>query len=144
MAKKITTGPFHVPLFPDGGAALFGRITNGLNIVLKNHSDERRTVKVSVDQCASVIFPAKSLEGPPALPETIVVLDPHECTIVPVVIAANTILRVNIKGQVDLDAEKMEVSVIGGNTNAGLVEFPSAVLFFRLDDFVEDDTDDDH
>lgn len=136
MSKMITTGPFHVPFTPDPNSGN----NNGLNIVLKNHTDSTRTVQVRVDRCTSVVFPATSLEGPPVLPDTTVTLQPDQCTIVSVGISPFTILRVRIEGDIDLDAKKIEVSVTGGIlfVSAGLVQFADPTLFFRHDDFVEE------
>lgn len=142
--KKISTGPFYVPLSPSGADLFFfGRFNNGLNIVFKNHTDDTRKVKVTVDECNLALFPTTSVEGPPALPETTVILQPNECTIVAVPITALKTYRVSIRGDIDLDAEKMEVSVTGGSTNGGVVEFADPTLFFRLDDFVKEDDDND-
>lgn len=142
--KKISTGPFYVPLSPNASEFFFfGRVNNGLTIVLKNHTDDTRSVKVTVDECTLALFPTTSVEGPPALPETTVILQPNECTIVAVPITFFNTYRVTIRGDIDLDAEKMEVSVTGGSVNAGggFVEFADPTLFFRLDDFVEEDDD---
>lgn len=142
--KRITTGPFFVPLSPSAtDFFFFGRVNNGLNIILKNHSDKARTVRVTVDQCAAALFPAVSVEGAPALPETTVTLQPDQCTILPVVITFSNTYRVVIRGDIDLDAEKMEVSITGGSTNAGLVQFADPTLYFRMEDFIKDEVDDD-
>lgn len=141
MSKRITTGPFYVPLSPNASEFFFfGRVNNGLNIILKNHTDKPRTINVTVDECTLAIFPAVSVEGVPALPETPVTLQPDECTIVAVPITSFNTYRVVIRGDIDLDAKKnIEVSVTGGSVHAlGFVEFADPTLFFRMEDFVKD------
>jgi hypothetical protein len=106
MTKKLATGPFQVPIFATGGIQA-DQFNNVLNIVLKNHSHEKRKVIVKVEKCRTVLFPLTSTESD-LLPDTKVELEKGECTVLQVSISPGDILRVEVKGEIDEELEKME------------------------------------
>ncbi|MDQ6422031.1 hypothetical protein RB620_21610 [Paenibacillus sp. LHD-117] len=137
MSNKFATGPFQVPLFATGGIPADLNI-NVLNVILKNHSDEERTVQVKVEKCLTAVFPATSTEEE-LLSET-VELNKGECTVLQVSILPNDILRVEVQGEIEEDLEKMEICVTGGNSlnpGDGFIQFAEATMFFRHGNFLK-------
>lgn len=145
MSRAITTGPFRVPqaIVGTGNAPVL------LIVNLKNPTNSRKKVKVIVEQ-SEPIFPVPVIpQGERCvvtdeIPEDVICdevikLDPDTVRQVYVlIITTTTVMRVTVKGDVDEDAEKVEVSVVGTD-EIGNQHEPS--MFFRHEDFVEVDND---
>ena len=147
MSRAITTGPFRVPQAIIG-ATNIGAAPSLLIVNLKNPTDSRKKVKVIVEECPPLGIPVIPLGERCAVSNQVkeieicnevITLSPESCRQLFVqIINTTVILRVTVKGDVDEDAEKVEVSVIGTD-NLGLNHEPS--MFFRHEDFVKVDHD---
>jgi hypothetical protein len=140
---RITTGPFRVPVSFPGGSP------TRLIINIKNHTDEDKDVRVVVHECPAPTAP--SAVFPPGVRCVVsnetakieicdekIKLNSQSCRQVFVTVAIRNIYRVTIKGDVEEDAEEVEVSVVGSDAN---FQFHEPTMFFRHEDFVEVDDD---
>lgn len=140
FCKKITSGPFFVPLFNDGSEVDF------LLVGFKNLADEESTVKLSIRVCRDpFLYPGTSPEVP--VPITIstgtfrklpVTLPAGSCTVVKVnagtgTFQGNNMLRVTLEGDVDEDGDGVVVALYGARTDGQTV----ASMVFKHDDFIE-------
>ncbi|MET3698921.1 hypothetical protein SAMN05877753_110157 [Bacillus oleivorans] len=143
---EITTGPFRAPANILGAP---GVAPNFLIIVLKNPTNETQEVRVEVHECpgpnAPVIPPGARCATSAETVETlicneIVLINSDRCRDVFVTVTAGNIYRVTISGDIDLKAEKVEVSVVGTDAQ---FRFHDPSMFFRHEDFIKVDDDDD-
>ncbi|WP_223593912.1 hypothetical protein [Neobacillus bataviensis] len=126
--EAITTGPFKVPAKISGDPA--GSFPNITQIQFKNPTTKDFTIDMIIDFATSSSGPEQQL------PPTRNFLVPHNSTRVIFLFgyAPNYILRVTVKGDVDEDAEKVEVTVVGFRSSDNMHE---PTMFFRHSDFVE-------
>jgi hypothetical protein len=145
MSKKaITTGPFRVPQRVTGTIGPPSRVF----VNLKNPTHSEKKVRVIVEECPPIQVPVV----PPGercavsnqvtaieICNEVITLNPESCRQLFLQLTVSTvILRITVKGDVDEDAEKVEVSVIGTDSS-GINHEPT--MFFRHEDFVEVDDD---
>jgi hypothetical protein len=134
MGKKLTSGPFFVPLSIDGtpqGAVEF------LLIGFKNLANRTSTVHLSVHNCRDItLYPAT----PPEIEifrET-VTIPAGNCAVLrlnagPTTFSGNNMLRVAIKGDTDEDAEGIVVALSGGKADGRT----AVSMVFKHEDFIE-------
>ncbi|WP_167834185.1 hypothetical protein [Mesobacillus selenatarsenatis] len=140
LGKKLTSGPFFVPLFQDGTAVEY------LLIGFKNLADEQSTVNLSVQVCRDpFLYPGISPEV--AVPITIstgtytelaVDIPAGSCTVVkvdagPETFQGNNMLRVTLEGDLDEDGEEVVVALSGVKTGGETV----VSMVFKHNDFIE-------
>lgn len=143
MGKKLTSGPFFVPLSLDGTSS--GSV-DFLLIGFKNLADEQSTVNLSVHVCRDpFLYPGISPEVP--VPITIstgtytelpVDIPAGSCTVVKVdagqgTFRGNNMLRVTVEGDLDEDGEGVVVALSGGKTDGRT----AVSMVFKHDDFIE-------
>lgn len=127
----ITSGPIFVPLFLDGTSNL---PVDRLLIGLKNPTNSAKTVRVIVERCKDVLFPATSQET--TILDQKVTLQAMNCTVLrilakPTTFQGDNTLRVTVSGDTEADkGEGIEVSLFGGNDGR-----PTVSMMFKHKDF---------
>ncbi|PMC35884.1 hypothetical protein CJ195_16625 [Bacillus sp. UMB0899] len=134
--RKLTSGPFFVPLSIDGtpsGAVEF------LLIGLKNLANITSTVKVSVHVCRDVeLYPST----PPEIEicHQIVKIPAGNCAVLrldagPCTFQGNNMLRVAVEGDIEKDGNKIVVTLSGGKEDGRT----AAAMTFKHQEFIEFD-----
>lgn len=134
MSKKLTSGPFFVPLSVDGtptGAVEF------LLIGFKNLADDTSTVHLTVHNCRdTLLYPAT----PPEIKiyRQKVRIPAGDCAVIridagPTTFQGNNMLRVAIEGDTDEDADGIVIA-LSGNTADGR---QALSMVFKHEEFVE-------
>ncbi|WP_226675138.1 hypothetical protein [Mesobacillus jeotgali] len=131
MSKKLTSGPFFVPLSVDGSPVQF------LLIGFKNLADHTSTVRLTVHNCRdTLLYPATPPEIEiyrekvriPAGDCAVIRIDAGQTTF-----SGNNMLRVAIKGDTDEDADDIVIA-LSGNTADGR---QALSMVFKHEEFVE-------
>ncbi|MBM7619956.1 hypothetical protein JOC95_001808 [Bacillus tianshenii] len=139
MGKRLTSGPFFVPISIDGSAS--GAV-EFLLIGLKNLASRTSTVHVSVYNCRDTSL------YPPASPEVKiyqrdVCIPAGACAVLKVdaepvgknTFTGNNMLRVELKGDTDEDAKAVVIALSGGRMDGRT----ATSMVFKHDEFVEFD-----
>jgi hypothetical protein len=130
MSKKLTSGPFFVPLSVDGSPVQF------LLIGFKNLADHTSKVLLTVHNCSdTVLYPAT----PPEIEfyRQKVKIPAGDCAVIrieagPDTFSGNNMLRVAIKGDTDEDADAIVIALSGVTADGS----QALSMVFKHEEFV--------
>jgi hypothetical protein len=134
MYKKITSGPFFVPLFLDGTGPL---PVDYLLIGFKNLSSRESTVRVIVKVCRETLLYPPNTPPEITIYRQIVKMPPETCAVIRLdagedTFQGNNLLRVTIEGDVYENGKGVLVALSGGSDGRSTVS-----MVFKHADFIE-------